>query len=139
MLGKSSGTTTSGSGTGGYAASANAACAAATPAPGSHLYPRSRSASSSADSVGSTYGGLAVTPMVPMRSVVVRILSRPVPIRIPYRSRICATTAAGSMPLGTFRHETVFDRIDGRSEEHTSELQSPCNLVCRLLLEKKKI
>src|SRR5256885_12347965 len=28
--------------------------------------------------------------------------------------------------------------IAGRSEEHTSELQSPCNLVCRLLLEKKK-
>src|SRR5256885_4559558 len=26
---------------------------------------------------------------------------------------------------------------DARSEEHTSELQSPCNLVCRLLLEKK--
>src|SRR2546427_3887892 len=29
--------------------------------------------------------------------------------------------------------------IDGRSEEHTSELQSQSNLVCRLLLEKKKI
>src|SRR5256885_16679800 len=28
--------------------------------------------------------------------------------------------------------------FDIRSEEHTSELQSPCNLVCRLLLEKKK-
>src|SRR5256885_12331868 len=28
--------------------------------------------------------------------------------------------------------------FDVRSEEHTSELQSPCNLVCRLLLEKKK-
>src|SRR5205807_6258086 len=28
-------------------------------------------------------------------------------------------------------------RRDERSEEHTSELQSPCNLVCRLLLEKK--
>src|SRR5688500_19549083 len=28
--------------------------------------------------------------------------------------------------------------ICGRSEEHTSELQSPCNLVCRLLLEKNK-
>src|SRR2546426_1558266 len=27
--------------------------------------------------------------------------------------------------------------VGGRSEEHTSELQSPCNLVCRLLLEKK--
>src|SRR2546426_9384586 len=37
----------------------------------------------------------------------------------------------------------VVERQDGfiawaRSEEHTSELQSPCNLVCRLLLEKKK-
>src|SRR5256885_8524483 len=30
------------------------------------------------------------------------------------------------------------DHSDLRSEEHTSELQSPCNLVCRLLLEKKK-
>src|SRR5256885_4415517 len=30
-------------------------------------------------------------------------------------------------------------RAVARSEEHTSELQSPCNLVCRLLLEKKKI
>src|SRR3989454_4568261 len=28
-------------------------------------------------------------------------------------------------------------RLKARSEEHTSELQSPCNLVCRLLLEKK--
>src|SRR5256885_12060185 len=32
-----------------------------------------------------------------------------------------------------------FPALSGpRSEEHTSELQSPCNLVCRLLLEKKK-
>src|SRR2546426_1917826 len=30
------------------------------------------------------------------------------------------------------------DPLGSRSEEHTSELQSPCNLVCRLLLEKKK-
>src|SRR2546426_1036486 len=38
--------------------------------------------------------------------------------------------------------ETLLDRVfylkSERSEEHTSELQSPCNLVCRLLLEKKK-
>src|SRR2546426_9198858 len=32
----------------------------------------------------------------------------------------------------------LLSRIEWRSEEHTSELQSPCNLVCRLLLEKKK-
>src|SRR5690242_21396892 len=37
------------------------------------------------------------------------------------------------------RHPTGgFDRVDDRSEEHTSELQSHVNLVCRLLLEKKK-
>src|SRR2546426_4633647 len=30
------------------------------------------------------------------------------------------------------------NKLAARSEEHTSELQSPCNLVCRLLLEKKK-
>src|SRR5258708_1074130 len=32
----------------------------------------------------------------------------------------------------------LLGRADGRSEEHTSELQSPDHLVCRLLLEKKK-
>src|SRR2546426_3322559 len=35
-------------------------------------------------------------------------------------------------------HLPVGVMLDERSEEHTSELQSPCNLVCRLLLEKKK-
>src|SRR5256885_13055700 len=35
------------------------------------------------------------------------------------------------------RRPEQLDDIDARSEEHTSELQSPCNLVCRLLLEKK--
>src|SRR5256885_2943289 len=32
----------------------------------------------------------------------------------------------------------LINNVSPRSEEHTSELQSPCNLVCRLLLEKKK-
>src|SRR2546426_7664663 len=41
---------------------------------------------------------------------------------------------------GWLSEESVddFRRLEKRSEEHTSELQSPCNLVCRLLLEKKK-
>src|SRR5256885_5915760 len=43
-----------------------------------------------------------------------------------------ACTVVMQEPLESIR------RLD-RSEEHTSELQSPCNLVCRLLLEKKKI
>src|SRR5256885_11103705 len=38
---------------------------------------------------------------------------------------------------GDHYFDTIADHAD-RSEEHTSELQSPCNLVCRLLLEKKK-
>src|SRR5688500_19424179 len=33
-------------------------------------------------------------------------------------------------------HGQMMDMLEWRSEEHTSELQSPCNLVCRLLLEK---
>src|SRR5256885_3520817 len=40
--------------------------------------------------------------------------------------------------LAVDAHHTVEDCGIARSEEHTSELQSPCNLVCRLLLEKKK-
>src|SRR5256885_12245931 len=54
-----------------------------------------------------------------------------------------AATAAGGLTLTENRLYTVeawddFYRSLKRSEEHTSELQSPCNLVCRLLLEKKK-
>src|SRR6266446_10934161 len=37
-----------------------------------------------------------------------------------------------------FRMQAKSAARRARSEEHTSELQSPCNLVCRLLLEKKK-
>src|SRR5256885_4332418 len=53
--------------------------------------------------------------------------------RSPLQGKQLGVIASGSSPvhfkgLGT-----------ERSEEHTSELQSPCNLVCRLLLEKKKI
>src|SRR5256885_7138288 len=42
---------------------------------------------------------------------------------------------AGAIDQQTTLHGHADKR---RSEEHTSELQSPCNLVCRLLLEKKK-
>src|SRR5256885_8490454 len=47
----------------------------------------------------------------------------------------------GPITGGFFPEQTppgYFDLDHDRSEEHTSELQSPCNLVCRLLLEKKK-
>src|SRR5256885_12371877 len=59
--------------------------------------------------------------------------------------------ASGGLKESASKLEAEISRIDStsiattkgariylRSEEHTSELQSPCNLVCRLLLEKKK-
>src|SRR5690349_22103499 len=59
--------------------------------------------------------------------------------------QVIVTTAAGSQVTVTLSDRTVFMRIppgekskDKRSEEHTSELQSRRDLVCRLLLEKKK-
>src|SRR2546426_8500238 len=45
---------------------------------------------------------------------------------------------AGPRPDGPFVDVNCAAIPETRSEEHTSELQSPCNLVCRLLLEKKK-
>src|SRR5256885_3616883 len=44
----------------------------------------------------------------------------------------------GATTIDEYRKHIEKDAALERSEEHTSELQSPCNLVCRLLLEKKK-
>src|SRR5256885_10959336 len=46
--------------------------------------------------------------------------------------------SAAIITLLVIVHFSYRQTIAARSEEHTSELQSPCNLVCRLLLEKKK-
>src|SRR5688500_19951214 len=51
-------------------------------------------------------------------------------------SRAAASTPRG-LPTAAHGHSAARSSPT-RSEEHTSELQSPCNLVCRLLLEKKK-
>src|SRR5256885_13108774 len=78
----------------------------------------------------------------------------------PYTTLFRSASAVGSKAIATLRSEAQggerglrkerrpallneiiaqrFAYVDVRSEEHTSELQSPCNLVCRLLLEKKK-
>src|SRR2546427_3032177 len=49
-----------------------------------------------------------------------------------------AALAAGLADVGENRVQEALEKLDTRSEEHTSELQSQSNLVCRLLLEKKK-
>src|SRR2546426_3410115 len=48
------------------------------------------------------------------------------------------TTALTTIRITPNAAATPSSETRRRSEEHTSELQSPCNLVCRLLLEKKK-
>src|SRR2546426_8241949 len=66
-----------------------------------------------------------------------------------WRTRCCAATCPtrpdrstsgwrSTIPATSARRPRSACWRRWRSEEHTSELQSPCNLVCRLLLEKKK-
>src|SRR5256885_3983241 len=54
-----------------------------------------------------------------------------------FRSKPVLDRARRRARAGQLTVAIAADR-EQRSEEHTSELQSPCNLVCRLLLEKKK-
>src|SRR5256885_3280493 len=57
----------------------------------------------------------------------------------PYRNRVPKEDAAVVKRLHAAGAVLLAKlSLGARSEEHTSELQSPCNLVCRLLLEKKK-
>src|ERR1039457_6690563 len=89
---------------------------------------------------GSSLSGLRVktfTAIVGATSAVVARTPRP----------WCATNLAVSRQDHEFGGKYTNSRSNNaagsviaidRSEEHTSELQSPCNLVCRLLLEKKK-
>src|SRR5688500_19830039 len=51
----------------------------------------------------------------------------------------CAAIQVSGGTQTVAQSQTATARVSHRSEEHTSELQSPCNLVCRRLLEKKKI
>src|SRR2546426_6733850 len=55
-----------------------------------------------------------------------------------FRSAVASATHTIPSSAGWIHRSRPPAVSDRRSEEHTSELQSPCNLVCRLLLEKKK-
>src|SRR5256885_5140778 len=59
---------------------------------------------------------------------------------VEFDDRLAGTGIPGRclVRAGPSKDRTPGAAIYLRSEEHTSELQSPCNLVCRLLLEKKK-
>src|SRR5438094_8874582 len=57
----------------------------------------------------------------------------------PLTERTIVCIQAGNVNTGAFDPAEEICAVAKRSEEHTSELQSPYDLVCRLLLEKKKI
>src|SRR5256885_4273646 len=72
-----------------------------------------------------------------------RSVPRPRRPTAPHRRSIDRRPGASSTSRADRRLFRIPNAVDDsgrwrRSEEHTSELQSPCNLVCRLLLEKKK-
>src|SRR5256885_11122966 len=89
------------------------------------------------------FSGLSYFPVDPNYRIRARL------VRDPNPERVVLATSKGiprdMLRVGVFEFEiggtkqrlAVFKAVP-RSEEHTSELQSPCNLVCRLLLEKKK-
>src|SRR5256885_553647 len=90
-----------------------------------------------------TYNGVAWLTRTPVRDVV-----RNIPGLDDEQARIIAATLdAEGGPVRLINGYFVNGQAPGtdkfaykmRSEEHTSELQSPCNLVCRLLLEKKYV
>src|SRR5256885_4591948 len=63
----------------------------------------------------------------------------PIPGATRHRSRSSPYASISRRSARRSRERTAaIQVVSMRSEEHTSELQSPCNLVCRLLLEKKK-
>src|SRR5256885_5103902 len=62
----------------------------------------------------------------------------PISPSAPAPGKTCSPTSPGGPACGRPGRSRPRRASRSRSEEHTSELQSPCNLVCRLLLEKKK-
>src|SRR2546426_8725432 len=74
-----------------------------------------------------------------------RLAAAPAPRRLDGAPAVAADVAHHAAGRGKGKQRAAHEALGRqeqlleRSEEHTSELQSPCNLVCRLLLEKKKI
>src|SRR5256885_7042970 len=78
------------------------------------------------------------TPSAPVSAMTIAGLTPAAPYS-PGSARISAYQMTPSpRRLAIWKIRRGRPREAPRSEEHTSELQSPCNLVCRLLLEKKK-
>src|SRR3989454_7578981 len=89
--------------------------------------------------------GSSSTMRSAMRFVAPRMLVGLIALSVEIRMNLvtpCAAAHSATRRVPNTLFHTASTMLDSsigtRSEEHTSELQSPCNLVCRLLLEKKK-
>src|SRR5256885_12594331 len=80
-------------------------------------------------------GSLWITSLTVLLAMAL-LMQDPVPWPSVRLNLVAAGVSFGAVLLGWRRHWKLASNLL-RSEEHTSELQSPCNLVCRLLLEKK--
>src|SRR2546426_6945570 len=82
----------------------------------------------------------AITSLPTLTCCAVAVADPVVRVLLPLRSlqEIDTDSSRGARDVIQRGLAAAWDAAGGRSEEHTSELQSPCNLVCRLLLEKKK-
>src|SRR5206468_12773040 len=82
---------------------------------------------------------LSLHDALPISSATARIRTRAATSRFPSRvSRSSSATDSASVSASSSTEELLKRPPPQRSEEHTSELQSRSDLVCRLLLEKKK-
>src|SRR3989454_4672965 len=107
--------------------------------------PRASGSPSSRRSLRAADGAWAVSPMP--RFTFVAGCEKLAPVMVKGRllahaavlvPLILAAPAGASAQTAPPTLGVLVNQVLARSEEHTSELQSPCNLVCRLLLEKKK-
>src|ERR1039457_7481316 len=84
------------------------------------------------------YYGYPITPASEIAEAASLYLRRAGGVFVQAESEVAAINMLYGGAAAGVRCMTASSGPGIRSEEHTSELQSPCNLVCRLLLEKKK-
>src|SRR3989454_11824016 len=94
------------------------------------------------DATGTFVTVMAAVPLCPslVAVIVAELAATPVtdPLALTVATAALLVAQVTARPLRAVPFESFGVAVNWRSEEHTSELQSPCNLVCRLLLEKKK-
>src|SRR2546426_2353813 len=106
---------------------------------GNHPAPHSSSPRFAAAGVADAYSDFRKA-IRPARSAAGRALnrSRAPEASPPWDRTACSSVVSRPSCRNALASRRSISGMPRRSEEHTSELQSPCNLVCRLLLEKKK-